>query len=151
MPIDHEFLAPDSGSSKDDHHSSHREPDSQRMTNADFRKMMMTPRSDKNTTAMGALALGSGNSTLGGTTPAPNSSGKARVSSVGGSGAIADSKELSEKAEKRKKKKSFYAKLKRQEDDKMAELAAKYRDRAAERREGVPEKPDASREGENTE
>ena len=113
--------------------------------------MMMTPRSDKNMTAMGALALGAGNSTLGGTTPAPNSSGKARVSSVGGSGAIADSKELSEKAEKRKKKKSFYAKLKRQEDDKMAELAAKYRDRAAERREGVPEKPDASREGESTE
>merc|ERR1719166_871982 len=33
----------------------------------------------------------------------------------------------------------------------MAELAAKYRDRAAERREGVPEKPDASREGESTE
>jgi len=151
MPIDHEFLAPDSGTSKDDHHSSHREPDSQRMTNADFRKMMMTPRSDKNMTAMGALALGSGNTTLGGTTPAPNTSGKPRVSSVGGSGSIADSKELSEKAEKRKKKKSFYAKLKRQEDDKMAELAAKYRDRAAERREGVPDKPDASREGESNE
>jgi len=151
MPIDHEFLAPDSGTSKDDHHSSHREPDSQRMTNADFRKMMMTPRSDKNMTAMGALALGSGNTTLGGATPAPNSSGKPRVSSVGGSGSIADSKELSEKAEKRKKKKSFYAKLKRQEDDKMAELAAKYRDRAAERREGVPDKPDASREGESNE
>merc|ERR1712038_1873950 len=92
---------------------------------------------------MGALALGAGNSTLGGTTPAPNSSGKARVSSVGGSGAIADSKELSEKAEKRKKKKSFYAKLKRQEDDKMAELAAKYRDRAKERRDGgVSDRPD---------
>ena len=33
----------------------------------------------------------------------------------------------------------------------MAELAAKYRDRAAERREGVPDKPDASREGESNE
>ena len=43
---------------------------------------------------------------------------------------------LSVSGEKRKKKKSYYAKLKRQEDDKMAELAAKYRDRAKERREG---------------
>ena len=60
-------------------------------------------------------------------------------------------KELSEKAEKRKKKKSFYAKLKRQEDDKMAELAAKYRDRAAERRDGVPDKPETSRDGEELE
>ena len=50
--IDHEFLSPDSGTSKDEHHASHRESDSQRMTNADFRKMMMTPRSDKNMTAM---------------------------------------------------------------------------------------------------
>merc|ERR1712110_1374852 len=50
-----------------------------------------------------------------------------------------------------KKKKSFYAKLKRQEDDKMAELAAKYRDRAAERRDGVPDKPENSRDGEDTE
>ena len=32
-----------------------------------------------------------------------------------------------DRAESRKKKKSFYAKLKRDEDDKMAELAAKYR------------------------
>ena len=149
--IDHEFLSPDSGTSKDEHHASHRESDSQRMTNADFRKMMMTPRSDKNMTAMGALTLGAGASTLGGTTPAATSAGKPRVSSVGGSGSIAENKELSEKAEKRKKKKSFYAKLKRQEDDKMAELAAKYRDRAAERRDGVPDKPDPSREGESSE
>merc|ERR1719188_1052888 len=40
------------------------------------------------------------------------------------------------RAESRKHKKSFYAKLKRDEDDKMAELAAKYRDRAKERRDG---------------
>ena len=102
------------------------------MTNADFREMMMTPRTDKNRTAMGALALGAENSTLG-------------VSDD--SGSTSKNKELSEKAEKRKKKKSFYAQLKRQEDDKMAELAAKYRDRAAERREGIPDKPDPSREG----
>jgi IK cytokine len=47
----------------------------------------------------------------------------------------------SDKAEKRKKKKSHYAKLKREEDEKMAELAAKYRDRARERRDGAPEVP----------
>ncbi|KAJ9589622.1 hypothetical protein L9F63_017207 [Diploptera punctata] len=40
-------------------------------------------------------------------------------------------------AERRRKKKSFYAKLKKQEDDKMAELAKKYRDRAGERRDGA--------------
>ena len=140
-------MAPDPGSSKDDHHGSHKEPDSQRMTNADFRKMMMTPRSDKNMTAMGALALGAGNSTLGGTTPKVGGTS----SSGSGQGAASENKELSEKAEKRKKKKSFYAKLKRQEDDKMAELAAKYRDRAAERRDGVPDKPENSRDGEDTE
>ena len=75
--MDHEFLLPDTSAaiSKDDGHgshgerSSHKEPDSQRMTNADFRKMMMTPRADKNMTAMAALALGAGNSSLGGTTP----------------------------------------------------------------------------------
>merc|ERR1719361_2856087 len=98
-------------------------------------------------TAMGALALGAGNSTLGGTTPKVGGTS----SSGSGSGSTSENKELSEKAEKRKKKKSFYAKLKRQEDDKMAELAAKYRDRAAERRDGVPDKPDASREGESSE
>lgn len=153
MPIDHEFLAPETGTSKDDHHSSHREPDSQRMTNSDFRKMMMTPRTDKNMTAMDALALGAGNSTLGRPPASSNTSGKQRVSTIGSSGAgsTSENKELSEKAEKRKKKKSFYAKLKRQEDDKMAELAAKYRDRAAERRDGIPDKPDNSREGEESE
>lgn len=47
------------------------------------------------------------------------------------------SKSVEDKAERRRKKKSFYAKLKKQEDDKMAELAEKYRDRAKERREGA--------------
>jgi len=40
------------------------------------------------------------------------------------------------KAEERRKKKTYYAKLKKDEDDKMAELAEKYRDRARERRDG---------------
>merc|ERR1719209_970254 len=40
------------------------------------------------------------------------------------------------KAEERRKRKTYYAKLRKDEDDKMAELAAKYRDRAKERRDG---------------
>jgi IK cytokine len=46
-------------------------------------------------------------------------------------------------AESRKKKKSYYANLKKQEDDKLAELAAKYRDRAKERRDGGTNDPRA--------
>lgn len=42
----------------------------------------------------------------------------------------------SERHEARKKKKNFYANLKRQEDNKLAELSEKYRDRARERRDG---------------
>ena len=41
------------------------------------------------------------------------------------------------KAEERRKRKTYYAKLRKDEDDKMAELAAKYRDRASERRSGA--------------
>jgi len=53
-----------------------------------------------------------------------------------------------DKAEKRREKKSYYAKLKKDEDDKMAELAAKYRDRAKERRDGgESEAHDASSSG----
>jgi IK cytokine len=47
-----------------------------------------------------------------------------------------------EKSERRKSKKSLYAKIKKEEDEQMAELAKRYRDRAKERREGVA--PEAS-------
>ncbi|KOB69011.1 Red protein [Operophtera brumata] len=43
------------------------------------------------------------------------------------------------KSELRRKKKSYYAALKKQEDTKLAELAEKYRDRARERRDGTNE------------
>lgn len=42
----------------------------------------------------------------------------------------------SERHEARRKKKNFYAQLKKQEDTKLQELAEKYRDRARERRDG---------------
>ena len=108
--VDHEFLSPDA--SKDDHHSSHgdragnKEQDSQRMTNADFRKMMMTPRSDKTMTAMGALALGAGNSTLGGTTASTNAAGRLTVGGSG-TGTTVDNTELSERPKNGKRKKVF--------------------------------------------
>lgn len=108
---DHEFLAPSLPS----------EPQSQRMTNEDFRKLMMTPRAGQ------TPAPGSGSQTPGGQTP--SSQGKKKK----------DAKNYrydKEKAEERRRKKIYYAKLRKDEDDKMAELAAKYRDRAKERRDG---------------
>ena len=99
------------------------EPASQRMTNADFRKLMMTPRAGS-----GAEPA---TPSLGGITP-----GGGAMS--GGSSAPATPRRVDKaKAEERRKKKTYYAKLKKDEDDKMAELAEKYRDRAKERREGV--------------
>ena len=111
---DHDFLAPSSLPV---------EPASQRMTNADFRKLMMTPRA--------------------GQTPAPPTPGGG-VTPGGGAmaggrsgGATPRSMRMDKgKAEERRKKKTYYAKLKKDEDDKMAELAEKYRDRARERRDG---------------
>ena len=99
------------------------EPASQRLSNADFRKLMMTPRGGSGaapaTPAHGEITPGGG-------------------AMSGGSGASTTARRVDKvKAEERRKKKTYYAKLKKDEDDKMAELAAKYRDRAKERRDGV--------------
>ena len=99
------------------------EPASQRMTNEDFRKLMMTPRA------------GSGAAPA---TPSPGGITPGGGAMAGGSSAAATPRRVDKaKAEERRKKKTYYAKLKKDEDDKMAELAEKYRDRAKERREGV--------------
>uniref|UniRef100_A0A1B6D3C8 RED-like N-terminal domain-containing protein n=1 Tax=Clastoptera arizonana TaxID=38151 RepID=A0A1B6D3C8_9HEMI len=91
---------------------------SQRLTNDDFRRLLMTPRSS----IPSSVGL-------------PSSFSQIHLSSE------TDKKsppaEEDDRAERRRKKKSFYAKLKKQEEDKMAELAEKYRDRARERREGA--------------
>ncbi|XP_041972051.1 protein Red [Aricia agestis] len=89
-------------------------PMSQRLTNDDFRKLLMTPRS---TPAGGAHPAGSVREAMAnaGSMPPPTEN----------------------KSELRRKKKSYYAALKKQEDNKLAELAEKYRDRARERRDGV--------------
>lgn len=88
-------------------------PGSQRLTNDDFRKLLMTPRATPSgTPASGSIREAMANAS---SMPPPKE----------------------DKSEARRKKKSFYAKLKKQEDNKMAELAEKYRDRASERRQGV--------------
>ncbi|XP_026728439.1 protein Red [Trichoplusia ni] len=94
-------------------------PASQRLTNEDFRKLLMTPR---------ATPGGSG----GGSHP----TGSVREA-MANSGSMPPPAE--NKGELRRKKKSYYAALKKQEDNKLAELAEKYRDRARERRDGVNE------------
>lgn len=99
---------------------SHAEDDGEKghkLTNADFRKLLMTPR----------------------TTPATMPAMGTNSASVNKPQEILKSipkTEEEDKAERRRKKKIYYAKLKKQEDDKMAELAERYRDRAKERRDG---------------
>ncbi|CAG2178546.1 unnamed protein product, partial [Oppiella nova] len=91
--------------------------DTQPLTNADFRKLMMTPR----------VGLSSSSSLSGGT-----GMSSVRESTRGQRPALkADSNE------NRQKKKKLFATLKRQEDDTLTELAKRYRDRARERRDGA--------------
>lgn len=88
-----------------------------KLTNADFRKLLMTPRNTSATVP-----------TMGSNSASANKPQEILKS--------IPKTEEDDKAERRHKKKIYYAKLKKQEDDKMAELAEKYRDRAKERREG---------------
>lgn len=90
---------------------------SHKLTNADFRKLLMTPR----------------------TTPAtapPIASSSASANKPQEILKTIPKTEEEDRAERRRRKKIYYAKLKKQEEDKMAELAEKYRDRAKERRDG---------------
>jgi len=91
-----------------------------KLTNADFRKLLMTPRTAP---ATPMPAMGS-------------SSASASVNKPQEILKTIPKTEEEDKAERRRKKKIYYAKLKKQEDDKMAELAERYRDRARERRDG---------------
>ncbi|XP_068623527.1 protein Red [Battus philenor] len=98
----------------DEHRSVEDTPASQRLTNEDFRKLLMTPRA---TPSGGSHPVGSVREAMAnsGSMPPP----------------------AENKSELRRKKKSYYAALKKQEDNKLAELAEKYRDRARERRDGL--------------
>lgn len=91
---------------------------SQRLTNDDFRKLLMTPRT--------------------GPPGSSQSSGSIReaMANAGGASGSKTMPPPSERHEARRKKKNFYAALKKKEDTKLQELADKYRDRARERRDG---------------
>ncbi|KAF7646134.1 hypothetical protein LDENG_00192580 [Lucifuga dentata] len=88
----------------------HRAAAQSKLTNDDFRKLLMTPRA------------------------APSSAppSKSRHHEM-----PRDYNEDEDPAARRRKKKSYYAKLRQQEMERERELAEKYRDRARERRDGV--------------
>lgn len=90
------------------------EPATVRLTNDDFRKLLMTPRA-----------------------PPPGSTQTTTSSSGTIKSSKSSSAKRSERHDARKKKKNFYANLKKQEDNKLQELSEKYRDRARERRDGA--------------
>lgn len=98
-------LAPE-GHEVDDHRAAAQS----KLTNDDFRKLLMTPRAAP--------------------TSAPPS--KSRHHEM-----PRDYNEDEDPAARRRKKKSYYAKLRQQEMERERELAEKYRDRARERRDGV--------------
>ncbi|XP_006814703.1 protein Red-like [Saccoglossus kowalevskii] len=85
---------------------------SQTLTNEDFRKLLMTPRSAPKEAPPTAMARNK--------QPMP-----------------VEYEESDDKGALRRKKKSYYAKIKKEELERQAELAKKYRDRARERRDGV--------------
>ena len=106
-------LAPPSNDLNDAHHNK-KQTEHHPLTNADFRKLLMTPR----------VVPGGQSERAGGMT--------VRASERGPRTKAVLKEEL---IENRKKKKKFYATAKKFEDDTLAELAKKYRDRAKERRE----------------
>jgi len=87
--------------------------DEHRLTNDDFRSFLMTPRVDSRSSSSSS-----------------SSTTKVRP------GALKEFGEADDPHAKRRKKKLYYAKLRQQEEERQKELAAKYRDRATERREG---------------
>ncbi|XP_059479474.1 protein Red isoform X2 [Neocloeon triangulifer] len=107
----------------DDHDEYHDR--SSKLTNDDFRKLLMTPAHPSHSSSASSSANHS------------SSSSRAAPSSVRDIINKKKSTGEEDRAEKRRKKKSYFAKLKKQEDDKIAELALKYRDRARERRDGA--------------
>lgn len=90
-----------------------------RLTNDDFRKLLMTPRVPAGSNA-------------GAPPSAPRPPPTAAKPAV-----PLPPEDENDPAALRKKRKSFYAKLKKEEEKKSKELAERYRDRARERRDGV--------------
>eukprot|EP00112_Aurelia_sp_Birch-Aquarium-sp1_P003584 Seg1402.8 transcript_id=Seg1402.8/GoldUCD/mRNA.D3Y31 product="Protein Red" protein_id=Seg1402.8/GoldUCD/D3Y31 len=92
------------------HHQVEEEDDGTgNLTNADFRKLLMTPRDTPHVAPPSRPKL-----------PLPK-----------------EFDEIDDAATRRRKKKNYYAKLRKQEEEREKELAERYRDRARERREGL--------------
>ncbi|KXJ10977.1 Protein Red [Exaiptasia diaphana] len=108
-------LAPPSGGHHG--HSGHGASEISALTNADFRKLLMTPRSAPKAAPPSMKR------------PADVTSTRPR-----------DYNEDEDPVAQRRKKKKYYAKLHKLEEEREKELASKYRDRARERRDG--ENPD---------
>jgi IK cytokine len=99
--------------------------DKRNLSNDDFRRLMMTPR------ATAPAASGAATETAAAGTKKQAASGhKARSSST-------SSVDKGHVSSARSIKKSFYSKLKKEEEEREAEWAEKYRDRAKERRDGA--------------
>ncbi|KAG8194108.1 hypothetical protein JTE90_003049 [Oedothorax gibbosus] len=114
-------LPPTENASRNEDHSSHHP-----MTNDDFRKLLMTPRAPAHPIATPASEEVH--------PPKPTVTKKQESDSDSdddGEGTSDD------RAERRKRKKKYYANLNKQQEDKLAELAQRYRDRAKERRDGA--------------
>lgn len=90
----------------------------QRLTNADFRKFLTTPRAEESSTSSSVAKDVVPSTRRGFAVPRDYNSSRESA------------------AETRRKKKSYYAKLQKQEMERQAELSKKYRDRSKERREG---------------
>lgn len=100
------------------------------LTNEDFRKLLMTPRS-----GVPSVAPPSAKSS--------SHSSKSVASSIHSHRSSRDDEEGygegddDDPLSRRRKKKKYYAKLKKMEEEREQELASKYRDRARERRDGL--------------
>ncbi|XP_078371756.1 protein Red-like isoform X2 [Oculina patagonica] len=104
------------------------------LTNEDFRKLLMTPRSGVPSVAPPSAKSSSSHSS------------KSVPSSIHSHRSSRDDEDDDHEGDdddplsRRRKKKKYYAKLKKMEEEREQELASKYRDRARERRDG--ENPD---------
>ncbi|ALC45292.1 CG18005 [Drosophila busckii] len=98
-------------------------PPSVRLTNDDFRKLLATPRTQPT-----------------GSTTSSASSNSLATAQFATTASLSEKNKIqsnNERTDLRRKKKNFYAALKKQEDVKLQELSEKYRDRARERRDNA--------------
>ncbi|XP_073252869.1 protein Red-like [Porites lutea] len=113
------------------HHGGHHSTSA--LTNEDFRKLLMTPRS-----GAPSVAPPSARSSSHSSKSTSSSIHSHRTSSLSRDHEDDDDDgDEDDPWSRRRKKKRYYAKLKKMEEEREQELASKYRDRARERRDGL--------------